>query len=184
MYAVVTRSSSVNQVARVSNEVKVQARKFAAPQSMPSIDSQQSTVAGASGVQSTRPPASHYADASSYKASQVSTVIETDINNQANQQRFSRPQQHKINRFNLEMVNETPKNTSSSAHAQFANQGATVFQGNKFMEIPYMIAMVNPNLANMKPASEDDDIVEDEDEAEAEAEENTQGTMQRTSKII
>ncbi|PCI87771.1 MAG: hypothetical protein COB24_04955 [Hyphomicrobiales bacterium] len=156
MYAVTTRSSSAYKLARVSNDGKVRARKFTAPESTPSLFNQQSSVAGASAVQA------------------------TITDNQTNQQKFSGPQQQKINRFNLEMVNETPKNANSRAYVELAKQNGNVSFANKFMEIPYMIAMVNQNLSSMKPAKNDESTAN----AEPEAEENTEGIRQQTSKII
>ncbi|MBL1421448.1 MAG: hypothetical protein COC24_013140 [Alphaproteobacteria bacterium] len=156
MYAVTTRSSSAYKLARVSNEGKVRARKFAAPESTPSLFNQQSSVAGASAVQA------------------------TITDNQTNQQKFSAPQQQKINRFNLEMVNETAKNTNSRAYVELAKQNRSASFANKFMEIPYMIAVVNQSQPSIKPAKDDSSTTN----VEPEAEENTEGIRQQTSKII
>ena len=187
MYAITARSSSAYQLARVTNEVEVQARKFAAPQPAPSKYNQQGSVAGASAVQAST-PASNHAIATK-AAAEVTSVNKTATDNNTTRQKFSRPQQTQISRFNLEMVNETPKNATSRTQIEHVRQNSNVSNAtkpqsagaNKFMQTPYMIVVVNQSLSSMEQTKQDNIMANAPPDK---AQENAQGARQGVSKVI
>ncbi|MBL1242142.1 MAG: hypothetical protein COB13_009855 [OCS116 cluster bacterium] len=188
MYAITARSSSAYQLARVTNEVETQARKFAVPQPAPSKYNQQGNVAGAANVQAST-PASNHAIATK-AASQVTSVSKTGTDNHAMQQKFSRPQQKQISRFNLEMVNENPKNATSRNRIEHVRRSGNVTEANKpqtagankFMESPYMIVVVNQSLSSMEQAKENNNT--SNAQPPDKSDEKAQGARQPVSKII
>lgn len=159
MYAITDRSSSSYQMAQVTNEVEVQARRLAVPQPSPSRYNQQASSAPATPApQAVEPPASNFNIATS--ARQAAPVNRSDTDNSSRRESISRPQQDRVNQFNLEMVNEAPQNATSRNRIEHISQINNVdtaqkpANSNKFMESPYMIVVVNQSLTNMNQPKE------------------------------
>lgn len=156
MYAIASVSSSAYQLSRVTNEVESQIRKSPTPSPAPALtpakySQNQHSIAAASAVQSPMLSASNSSIAS--KASQVAPVKPINTHNDVASHNFSRPQQQQISQFNLAMVNQSPKNVTSSGQVTASSQNNNVAAAQKptaaseiLTESPYLIVVLNQNL--------------------------------------
>ncbi|NRA86601.1 MAG: hypothetical protein HRU28_04245 [Rhizobiales bacterium] len=157
MYAITSVSSSAVQLTRIDNDIEVQRRRT--PELQPKNSSMATATAGAASVNSTPLPANALGPVS--EPTKVAPINAIDSLNKVQVRDYSPPQRKRVNKFNLEMVNQAPQNikadinTNAQATVDHTKRNSTDNSAqrqtiNSISHSAYTIIVVNNTMAKMQ----------------------------------